>query len=237
LAREQGVHLTDDYQIIDEQSGGVWDSSKKRLQPMTQAEIASLRIWTPEQMDQRIVRFASLPWSGTALLDSVLPGCGAQLAPVIGLGLSQDRNHVAQVSNAHGFSIEWLKIPSGGSVSLHRLSAKQLITVTQGAVAIDIANFIENTDDVITNTSYVATNIIVNGNSNGWDTYAMPADVWRTLRNVGDSEAVVLLMMPGDARKPIEWAPQVQQAAAAAGYCLDANGYIGLKKFIDRSQR
>ncbi len=237
LAREQGVHLTEDYQIIDEQSGGTWDASMKRLQPMTQAEISDLRSWTPEQMAQRIVRFDSLQWSSTALLDSALPGCGAQLAPVIGLGMSQDRNHVAQVNNAHGFSIEWLKIPAGGSVSMHRLAAKQLVTVFQGSLAIDIANFEENTDNVAAIPSYVATNIILNGEEQGWDTYAMPVDVWRTLRNTGGSEAVVLLMTPGDARKTIHWAPDVSAGAAAAGYCLDANGYVGLKKFIDRSQR
>jgi hypothetical protein len=65
----------------------------------------------------------------------------------------------------------------------------------------------------------------------------MPADVWRSYRNLGGAEAVMLLMTPGDARKRITWAPDVVAHAAAAGFTHDANGYVGLKRFIDRSQR
>ena len=113
-ARAQGVHLTEDYRIIDEQSGQTWDDSLRRLQPMTPQEIAQLRSWSPEQMARRVVRFATLAWSSQALLDATLPGCGAALAPVIGLGITQDRDHEAPVANAHGFSLEWLRIPPGG---------------------------------------------------------------------------------------------------------------------------
>jgi hypothetical protein len=44
-------------------------------------------------------------------------------------------------------------------------------------------------------------------------------------------------MTPGDERKRILWAPDVIERAASAGYTHDANGYVGLKRFIDRSQR
>jgi hypothetical protein len=44
-------------------------------------------------------------------------------------------------------------------------------------------------------------------------------------------------MTPGDARKKITWAPEVVDAAAQAGYSIDANGYVALKRFTDRSQR
>ncbi|MFM7330185.1 MAG: hypothetical protein ACKO1L_00725, partial [Brachymonas sp.] len=62
-AREQGVHLTEDYKIIDEHLGAKWDDSMKRLQPMTPHEVSQLRAWSPEQMRQRIVKFAELEWS------------------------------------------------------------------------------------------------------------------------------------------------------------------------------
>ena len=65
----------------------------------------------------------------------------------------------------------------------------------------------------------------------------MPAEVWRCYRNIGDTEALVLLMTPGDGRKPIDWAPAVQARAAQAGYAIDANGYLALKRYTDRSQR
>jgi quercetin dioxygenase-like cupin family protein len=232
-AREQGVHLTEDYKIIDEHLDGKWDAAMKRLQPMTTEEVSQLRTWSPAQMRQRVAKFSELDWSTRALLDSVLPGCGSQIAPVIGHGMSAERNHLAPIMNSHGFSIEWLKIPVGGSVSLHQLASKQVLSVYQGSVEISIQN------EPLAPVKYkeFAIQIIADGNSQGNDSYAMPADVWRSYRNAGSSEAVMLVMTPGDERKRITWAPDVIERAAAAGYTHDANGYVGLKRFIDRSQR
>ena len=232
-AREQGVHLTEDYKIIDEQLGGKWDASMKRLQPMTPQEVGQLRSWSPQQMRQRVVKFAQLDWSSHALLDSDLPGCGASIAPVIGHGMSAERNHLAPIMNAHGFSIEWLKIPAGGSVSCHQLAAKQVLAVYQGSVDI----FIDNQPFAAADTAKNATKITAHGDAQGNDSYAMPANVWRSYRNASKHDAVVLVMTPGDERKRITWAPQIIAAAAQAGWGMDANGYVGLKRYIDRSQR
>ncbi|MEO8545158.1 MAG: hypothetical protein ABJA49_13040 [Betaproteobacteria bacterium] len=224
-ARQQGVHLTEDYRIIDEQLGQKWTASDKRLEPMTPQEIAALRKWTPEQMARRAVRYADLVWSVDALLDSSLPGCGGAIAPVIGLGMSQDRNHLAPVQNAHGFSIEWLSLPAAGSMSRHKLSDKQVLVVYRGQVAITV----EGADAPVT--------IAAQGSDQGWDSYAMPADTWRSYRNTGSDEAVVLVMTPGDHRKNLIWDDAVVQAAGAANRAVDANGYVGPKNFVDRSQR
>ena len=231
-ARQQGVHLTEDYQIIDEQAGQKWDDTMKRLQPMTQQEIAALRVWTPEQMVKRIVRFATLDWSADALLDSALPHCGGQIAPVLGLGMSEDAQHQAPVTNSHGFSIEWLKLPPGGGVSRHRLKEKQVLVVYRGSLQISIDKEDANVDE----SRQSAVKIIANGSPSGWDSYAMPADCWRSLRNVSDVETVVMLMTAGDGRKHIIWASDVVQAAAQLGKALDADGYVAPKYFVDRAQ-
>jgi quercetin dioxygenase-like cupin family protein len=224
-ARAQGVHLTEDYRIIDEQLGQTWGEGDKRLQPMTRHEIDALRKWTPEQMAQRVVRYSDLQWSGDALLDSCLPGCGGAMAPVIGLGMSQDRNHLAPVYNAHGFSIEWLHLPAGGSMSRHNLEDKQVLVVYEGQLAIDI----EGSD--------APTTIAAHGSAEGWDSYAMPANTWRSYRNTGNASAVVLVMTAGDHRKDLLWDDSVVQAAVALDRAIDANGYVAPKRFVDRSQR
>ena len=224
-ARQQGVHLTQDYRIIDEQLGQKWDDSQRRLQPMTPAEIAALRAWTPEQMARRVVRFADLDWSTRALLDATMPGCGAQMAPVIGLGMTQERDHAAAVVNSHGFSIEWLKLPAGGGVSRHRLQDKQVLIVYQGAVEIAVES----------GSAVVPT--VARGSTGGWDSFAMPAGCWRSYRNQGDTDAVVLVMTPGDGRKTIDWSPEVIKAAGILDRAIDANGFVAAKRFVDRSQR
>jgi hypothetical protein len=190
-------------------------------------------VWKPEQMQQRMVKFANLDWSARALLDSALPGCGAQMAPVIGHGMSAERNHLAQVMNAHGFSIEWLKIPTGGSVSMHQLACKQVLSIYQGQIEI----LIENSPVPGIKSSDLATKIVATGNHQGNDSYAMPAEVWRSYRNAGATDAIICVISAGDEKKRIHWAPSVIQAAEQAGYTVDANGFVGLKRFIDRSQR
>lgn len=233
-AAKEGVHLTDDYQIIDAHLGQQWDSATmRRLEPMEQAEIDRLRQFTPAEMASRVVRFADLQWSSSALLDASLPGRGGQIAPVIGLGISEDRNALAPIYNAHGFSVEWLKIPSGGSVSMHQLAERQVLTCYQGSVEISVSNMPQSQQE----TAQAAIKMIVNGTPTAWDTYAMPALVWRSYANTGKSEAVLLMMTPNDARKRITWSPEVVTAAAENGLAMDANGYVALKKFTDRSQR
>lgn len=223
-ARAQGVHLTEDYRIVDEQLGQTLLDSDKCLQPMTSSEIGALRKWTPAQMAQRVVRFADLDWSD-ALLDSVLTGCGAQMAPVIGLGMTQNRNHEAPVSSSHGFSIEWLKVPVGGSVSRHCLAEKQVLTVYRGSLEIEV----EAESSVV--------RVVACGSPEGWDSFAMPASRTRSYRNTGKSDAIILVMTAGDGRKTIHWSDDVVAAAAAKDCAIDADGFVGAKRFIDRSQR
>ena len=224
-AREQGVHLTEDYRIIDEQLGQTWSDRDKRLQPMTPKEISALRKWSPTQMARRCVRYADLDWSQDALLDSPLPGCGGAIAPVIGLGMSQDRNQLAPVMNAHGFSIEWLRLPAGGSMSRHRLSDKQVLVVYRGQIDIEV----DGADSAVV--------IVAKGTVQGWDSYAMPAEVWRSYRNRANEDAVILVITGGDHRKHLVWEAKVERAAAEADRAIDADGYVAPKRFVDRSQR
>jgi mannose-6-phosphate isomerase-like protein (cupin superfamily) len=224
-AAQQGVHLTEDYQIIDEHLGQRLTPPLKALQPMTLQEIHALRVWSPQAMGQRIVRFADLQWSTRALLDAALAGCGASLAPVIGLGLTQDRDHAAPVANAHGMSVEWLKIPAHGQVSRHRLQDKQVLIVKAGTL------------EVAVQTQDGEQRHRLQGSATGWDSMSLPAGHWRSLHNAGPEPALALWLTTGDARKRIEWDPTVVQAAAAHNLAVDASGFVAPKSFIDRSQR
>jgi hypothetical protein len=224
-AEKQGVLLTSDYQIIDSRRGDQMPAGAQQLLPMTAQEIANLRVWSVPEMAQRIVRFADLKWSQHGLLDCALPGCGAQLAAVIGLGVTQDRNLQAPVANAHGLSIEWLRLPPGGSVSRHRLQEKQVLIAKTGHI------------DIAVDTTGGPTSFTTVGTSTAWDSFSLPANAWRTLENSGPGEALALLLTAGDHRKHIEWDSAVVQAATAQGLALDANGFVAPKRFVDRAQR
>ncbi|MBL8382786.1 MAG: hypothetical protein JNM90_06925 [Burkholderiales bacterium] len=224
-AAENGVYLTEDYRMIDVRRDGPLPPDVRLLQPMTPAEIAALRRWSPAEMAGRIVRFADLAWSRHGFLDSTLPGGGAQLAPAIGLGITGDRDAQAPVTNAHGLSIEWLRIPPGGAVARHLLAEKQVVIVRAGAVGLEI----EAADG---NATYT-----LGGSERAWDSFAIPGDCWRRLVNAGPGEAVALLMTAGDHRKRVRWDDGVVAAAAAAGLAIDADGFVAPKRFVDRAQR
>jgi WxcM-like, C-terminal len=155
----------------------------------------------------------------------VLPGCGAQMASVVGLGMTEDRNLQAPVANAHGVSIEWLRVPASGSVSRHRLAEKQVLIAKSGQVDVSV----DTTEGPVTHTLV--------GTPSSWDTFSVPPDCWRTLRNTGEGEAVLLVMTAGDHRKRIAWDPTVVRAAAHAGLAQDANGYVAPKAYVDRAQQ
>ena len=224
-ARKAGVYLTEDYRMIDTRRGDVLSKDVRLLDPMTDPEIAALEEWTPERMLQRVVRFAELRWSEQALLDSVLPGHGAQMAPVVGLGMDQSRAVIPPVANAHGMSIEWLRIPAGGQVGLHRIRQKQALVLKKGKVRLEI-----QADDGRLSQE-------LKGHSTAWDSFAIPADHWHSLHNEGSEEALMLLLTSGDEKKTIEWSADIVEQAAAQGWAMDANGCTAPKYFVDRAQR
>lgn len=224
-AARNGVQLTDRYRMVDSNRGQIVEPSERLFVPMTPEEISALRPWSIEEMSRRIVRFPDLVWSRHGFLDSQLPGCGAQVAPVVGLGITQDRNAQAPVVNGHGASIEWVRIPGGGRVSRHRLKEKQVLIIKKGTVRLEVE------------TSAGPVSHDVSGTDTTWDTFSVPESHWRKISNEGTGDALFIVVTGGDHRKHIEWDESVAHEAAKAGYAVDANGSVGEKRFVDRSQR
>ncbi len=224
-ASRNGVHLTEDHRMIDSGRGETLEPGTRLFEPMSQTEIAALRNWSPAEMAQRIVRFKDLAWSRDGLLDSALPGCGAEVAAAVGFGITQDREMRVPVVNPHGVSIEWLKIPAGGTVSRHRLAEKQVIIARQGAIELAI----EAQDGTA--------RFGLEGGSAGWDTFSIPPDCWRSLSNTGPQDALALLITAGDHRKSITWDDAVIAAAARQGRALDADRFVAPRRFVERAQR
>jgi quercetin dioxygenase-like cupin family protein len=108
-------------------------------------------------------------------------------------------------------------------MSRHQLASKQVLVCYQGEVRLEIGD--------------QGKAFTLRSTDTAWDSYALPSDTWRSLHNTGAVEATLLLITPGDERKRILWDPEVIQAAATAGWAIDANGYVAPKRFVDRSQR
>jgi len=75
------------------------------------------------------------------------------------------------------------------------------------------------------------------GTETGWDSFSVPRGEWRSLRNHGDGDALLLVMTAGDARKRITWDEGVQRRAAAAGWVHDAGGFVAPRSYVERAQK
>lgn len=209
-AAEQGLYLTKRNKLVDTAEGQVKPADDDLIRPLSKAETDTLPRYSESDMARRMVRFADLRWSSVALLDHVVEGHRSELAPVIGFGLTEDRDSVAPIMNAHGFSLSWLRIPPGNEVGPFRTGEKQVLIVKEGALEITLGN------------GPTATRAI----AEPWSTFSIPGDVWRTLRSVGDDEALMTVTTQGDGRPAIEWHRRIVEKAAAAGVARDPNGYI-----------
>ena len=165
---------------------------------------------TPEQMRARLVTTDELVWSPKATLDHVVAGHGCELAPVIGPGMSEDRNAEAKIRNPHGFSLEYMRIQPGQQVGPFRTSPKQVLIVREGSLEVVLGP--EGCDN--------------SARVEPWSTYSVPGDSWRTYRSVGDTPVLMSVTTAGDGRAIIEWDPALAEQARAANLGRDPNGYL-----------
>jgi len=210
-AAATGLHLTRQNQLFDAvPTGGAIAADVALMPPMPAEALAQLRRYSPQQMRQRHVLPSDLQWSSRALLDFCLPGGAAELAPVAGWGMTQDRAHEPPVGNPHGLSLEWLRAAPGRGVLPHRLDGSEVLVVKDGDWELEV-------DDGAHRTTL---------RLGPRDVASVPALAWRSMRNRGTVDGLLMVMLGGDGRKWPQWHPDVRAGALAQGWCLDASGYI-----------
>lgn len=179
------------------------------MPPMPEAQIKKLRHYTPEEMARRIVKHDALQWTETPLLDCVLPGGRKNMASVIGFGLTEDRDATPPVVNPHGFTIEWLRADSGNGILRHRHPNTQVMLVKEGDWTLTLNQGSDAVEVKLDPGTVVS----------------IPEGAWRSLQ-CAKGTGKVILVTGSESRTRIEWAPEVLEAAAEAGWALDQNGYI-----------
>ena len=207
-AAEHGLFLRKNNMMVDVSTGAERPADAELITPLSDEFIGTMRRYSPGEMLGRVTAADERRWSDRALLQSVLPGHAAAMAPVIGWGMTEDREAAPKVVNPHGFSVEWLRIEAGAGVGPFRIDPKQVLIVQEGAVEIELGRA---GDRAV---------------ARAWDVFSTPGGEWRTLSAVSDAPVTIALVTSGDARVVIEWEPAVEEAAAAAGWGLDPNGYL-----------
>ena len=123
------------------------------------------------------------------------------MAPVIGAGISQYRGHAAGITNPHGFSMEWLRVPAGGGVSRFRIGAKQVLLAFRGQAE-----------------------VVLNGPGDevalpmaALDMLSVPAGVWRAVDLI-EPGAEVIICLDLDAFDPGVMPAVIGRTAGGMGY-------------------
>ncbi len=209
-AARYGLHLTRDNMLVDTDAGTPRPAADALMPALSPEQISTLPRYTEAQMARRVVKAEARAWSTRALLDSCLPGHASELAPVIGHGMTEDREHAAPISNPHGFSIEWLRLSPGNQVGRHRLAEKQVAIVFSGAL------------DIVLNEPGEEVSMRVEAG----ECFSTPGGAWRSLVAAGDAPVQVALITAGDHRKRLTWAPEIVRNAMAQGYGIDHDGHV-----------
>lgn len=208
-ASEYGLYLSKDNMLLDVNAGDTLPDASGLLTPLPPEEIAALRHYSVEEMRQRAVTGDERLWSADGLLDSILPGHGGEIAPVIGFGMSQDRHAAPAIVNPHGFSVEWLRLTAEHVVGRHLCPDVQVIMVFKGTLEVTWNQAGEEVSVVAPERSVIS----------------VPANSWRQYRAVnGDVECI--LTTQGDQRKRVYWDDEILAQARERNRCLDPDGYV-----------
>ncbi|MBF4564604.1 cupin domain-containing protein [Plantibacter sp. VKM Ac-2876] len=211
-AESYGLHLTADNQLIDTVAGDELPEDVALITPMKQRYIDELTSYSVEELRSRVVQPGDRVYSSSALLCTAVEGGAADLALVIGYGMSENRRQVPSIHEPHSFNLAWVRAASGQGVLRHRHDQTQALLVKSGRWDITL-----NGDP--------STTVTIGAG----DSFSVPQGSWRSYVCVdgGDTGAgEILVINGGDDRVTLEWAPEVVSAAADADWTIDPNGYL-----------
>jgi quercetin dioxygenase-like cupin family protein len=211
-AESYGLHLTADNQLIDTVAGDELPDDVALITPMKQRYIDELTNYSVEEMRSRVVQPGDRVYSSSALLCTAVEGGAADLALVIGYGMSENRRQVPSIHEPHSFNLAWVRAAAGQGVLQHRHQQTQALLVKSGRWDITL-----NGDP--------STTVTIGAG----DSFSVPQGSWRSYVCVDGGEAgagEILVINGGDDRVTLEWAPEVVSAAADADWTIDPNGYL-----------
>lgn len=215
-AARYGRHLAADSSVI-ETAPGERPGDVELMKPLDAGQLAALTRYSVDDMRPRLTQPGDLVWNSEAFLDSRLPGGGAELALVIGYGLTENRAQAPRLTDPHGLGLAWLRAGAGQGVGRHRIAESEVLIVKTGTVRVTL-----NREDAV----FV--------DLGPYDILSVPKNAWRSFRTIGDEPAQFVVLTEGDGRITLDWDEAVVTEARRAGVARDANGYLAPASLVSR---
>jgi quercetin dioxygenase-like cupin family protein len=167
---------------------------------------------TPQEMENRIVRYGDLKPCKTAFIDAHTPGSDQkENFTIIGGGVSESPDQHVHISLPHGFNIGAAGQPPKCRNSLHDHRTAEAFFVLSGRWRFFWGRY--GTAGEVT---------LEKG-----DIFNIPTGIFRGFENIGTDYGMIMAILGGDdAGGGVMWAPQVIEDAAAHGLILAETGKL-----------
>ena len=167
--------------------------------------------WTAAEMENRVVRYASLRPCYNAFIDTRTPGSEAkENFTIIGPGVSENPEQHVHIAEPHGFNIGGARQPPGCVNSQHSHNTAEVFVVHTGTWRFDIG---EHGDDA---------QVVIHPG----DVISLPTGMFRGFTNIGEDTGYLFAVLGGDDPGRVLWAPKVFDMAVDYGLVLLENGSL-----------
>ncbi|MGQ0603910.1 MAG: cupin domain-containing protein [Anaerolineales bacterium] len=185
---------------------------------------------TPEEMNQRIIRFTELKKQGTPLMfiDSVIPRHYRMNYAVIGDTASENPEFKPLLNQPHKFQIGVVNAPPGCGPAYHTHDYIEMFMPLTGRWRYYYGNDPEGAPE---------------GEAilEPWDMISLPPGLWRGFENISDEPAWLFAVLePHEvfAGKDPYWAQHIVQQAEAFGFHADERGkMVKPENYAEHRQR
>jgi mannose-6-phosphate isomerase-like protein (cupin superfamily) len=167
---------------------------------------------TPNEMNDRIVRYGELVPCKTAFIDAHTPGSDRkENFTIIGGGVSESTDQHVHIGIPHGFNIGAAGQPPKCRNSLHSHRTAEVFFVLSGRWRFFWGRY------------GTAGEVVLEEG----DIINIPTGIFRGFENIGTDYGMIMAVLGGDdAGGGVIWAPEVIQDAADHGLVLGANGKL-----------
>jgi len=167
---------------------------------------------TPQEMEQRIVRYGDLRPCRTAFIDAHTPGSDQkENFTIIGAGVTESPHQHIHIRETPGFNIGAAGQPPKCNNSLHSHTTAEVFFVLKGTWRFFWGRY------------GTAGELVAQEG----DIFNIPTGMFRGFENIGTDYGMIMAILGGDdAGGGVTWAPQVIEDAQAHGLVLGENGVL-----------
>lgn len=167
---------------------------------------------TPQELEQRIVRYGDLKPCKTAFIDAHTPGSDQkENFTIIGAGVSESPDQHVHIKDTPGFNIGAAGQPPHCRNSLHTHTTAEVFFVLKGRWRFFWGRWGDAGEVTL----------------NEGDLINLPTGMFRGFENIGTDYGMIMAVLGGDdAGGGVIWAPQVIEEASDHGLVLGNNGTL-----------